>query len=80
MVTMDAARGVGVTYLTSKKFDKSNLISVVKESINKIVYKVFILSNDKKKYYYIWQIEKVAQGKNLKDYSMILNLYFQKFF
>ena len=29
MVIMDAARGVGVTFLTSKKFDKSDLINVV---------------------------------------------------
>ena len=42
MVTMDAARGVGATFLTSKKFDKSNLINVMKESINKIS------ENDKK--------------------------------
>jgi len=30
MVTMDAARGVGATFLTSKKFDKLNLINVIK--------------------------------------------------
>ena len=31
------------------------------------VYKVYILSKNKKKYYYIWQIEKVVEDGNLKD-------------
>ena len=34
---------------------------ILKESPNKLVYKVYVLSKDKKKYYYIWQIEKVKR-------------------
>ena len=38
--------------------------TILKETQNKFVYKVYILSKDKKKYYYIWQIEKVElEGK-----------------
>ena len=42
-------------------------IIVLNESKNIFVYKVYILSKDKKKYYYIWQIEKVVEDGNLKD-------------
>ena len=42
-------------------------IIILKESTNKFVYKVYVLSKDKKKYYYIWQIEKVNQVGNFKD-------------
>jgi hypothetical protein len=40
---------------------------ILKESPNKLVYKVYVLSKDKKKYYYIWQIEKVEKEGRLKD-------------
>ena len=40
---------------------------ILKESPNKLVYKVYVLSKDKKKYYYIWQIEKVEQEGKLKN-------------
>ena len=40
---------------------------ILKETSNKFTYKVYVLSKDKKKYYYIWQIEKVKQEGNLKD-------------
>ena len=46
---------------------QNNKIIILKKSINKFVYKVYILSKDKKKYYYIWQIEKVEQEGNLKN-------------
>tara|TARA_B110000263_G_C14902366_1_gene326694 strand:- start:30 stop:539 length:510 start_codon:yes stop_codon:yes gene_type:complete len=36
-------------------------ITILKENSNTSVYKVYILSVDKKKYSYIWQIEKVQQ-------------------
>ena len=36
------------------------------ETPNKYVFKVYILSKDKKKYYYIWQVEKVKQEGKLK--------------
>ena len=42
-------------------------IILLNESKNILVYKVHILSRDKKKYYYIWQIEKVVEDGNLKD-------------
>ena len=40
---------------------------ILKESPNKLVYKVYVLSKDKKKYYYIWQIEKVESEGKLKN-------------
>ena len=40
-------------------------ITVLSENSNISVYKVFILSNNKKKYSYIWQIEKVLQEGDL---------------
>ena len=46
---------------------QNNKIIILKESVNKFVYKVYVLSKDKKKYYYIWQIEKVTQEGNLKN-------------
>ena len=42
-------------------------IIVLSESKNILFYKVYILSKNKKKYYYIWQIEKVAEDGKLKD-------------
>ena len=42
-------------------------ITILEEDINRSVYKVYILSSDKKKYSYIWQIEKVQTEGNLKD-------------
>ena len=42
-------------------------ITILSEDINKSVYKVYILSNDKKKYSYIWQIEKVLNEGELKN-------------
>ena len=46
---------------------KNYEIIILKQSKNILVYKVSILSKDKKKYYYIWQIEKVVEDGNLKD-------------
>ena len=40
---------------------------ILKESPDKFVFKVYVLSKDKKKYYYIWQIEKVKKEGKLKD-------------
>ena len=42
-------------------------IVILSEDTNKLVYKVFILSSDKKRYSYIWQIEKVQTEGDLKD-------------
>ena len=44
---------------------ENNKITVLKEAPNKFVYKVYVLSKDKKKYYYIWQIEKVERKGKL---------------
>ena len=46
---------------------QNNKTIILKESVNKFVYKVYVLSKDKKKYYYIWQIEKVAREGKLKN-------------
>ena len=40
---------------------------ILKESPDKFVFKVYVLSKDKKKYYYIWQIEKVEREGKLKN-------------
>ena len=42
-------------------------ITILNETNNKSVYKVYILSNDKKKYYYIWQVGKVLKNGNLEN-------------
>ena len=41
-------------------------ITILKETENMSTYKVLILSKDKKKYYYIWQVEKVLFEGALK--------------
>jgi len=42
-------------------------ITILSEGTNRSVYKVYILSGDKKKYSYIWQVEKVQTEGDLKD-------------
>tara|TARA_B110000438_G_scaffold242920_1_gene242700 strand:+ start:5 stop:586 length:582 start_codon:yes stop_codon:yes gene_type:complete len=42
-------------------------ITILSEDINRSVYKVYILSSDKKKYSYIWQIEKVEIEGEFKN-------------
>ena len=42
-------------------------ITILSEATDKSVYKVYILSSNKKKYSYIWQIEKVQAEGDLKD-------------
>ena len=39
----------------------------IEETSNRLVFKVYVLSKDKKKYYYIWQIEKVKIEGKFKD-------------
>jgi len=46
---------------------ESSEITILSENSNKSIYKVYILSNDKKKYSYIWQIEKVKIDGDLKN-------------
>ena len=49
-------------------------ITILNEDINKSVYKVYILSSDKKKYSYIWQVEKVKADGSLKNCWMTTNV------
>ncbi len=49
-------------------------ITILSEDSNKSIYKVFILSSDKKKYSYIWKIEKVNQEGNLKNCWMTISV------
>ena len=51
----------------SKSITKNNKAIILRETFNKLVYKVYVLSKDKKKYYYIWQIEKVEREGILKN-------------
>ena len=46
---------------------ESSEITILSESTSRSVYKVYIVSNDKKKFSYIWQIEKVSQEGGLKN-------------
>ena len=46
---------------------ENNKTIILKETPSKFVYKVYVLSKDKKKYYYIWQIEKVLREGDLKN-------------
>ena len=46
---------------------ENNDVITLKKAPNKLVYKVYVLSKDKKKYYYIWQIERVKQEGKFKD-------------
>ena len=46
---------------------ENNKTVILKETSSKFVYKVYVLSKDKKRYYYIWQIEKVEQEGSLKN-------------
>ena len=52
----------------------NNKTIVLKESSNRSVYKVYVLSQDKKKYYYIWQIEKIEREGELKNCWMTTNV------
>ena len=53
---------------------ESSEITILKETKNISIYKVIILSKDKKKYYYIWQVEKVLFEGDLKDCWMTTNV------
>ena len=49
-------------------------IQVLNETNDMSIYKVVILSKEKKKYYYIWQVEKVLFEGDLKDCWMTTNV------
>ena len=46
---------------------ENSQIIMLKKTNNISVYKVIILSKNKKKYYYIWQVENVLSGGKLKN-------------
>ena len=54
-------------------------VIILKETENISVYKVIILSKDKKKYYYIWQVEKVLLDGSLKNCWMTTSVSNPKF-
>ena len=58
---------------------ETNEIAILNETNNKSVYKVYILSKDKKKYYYIWQIEKVLLNGDLKNCWMTTRVSIPKY-
>ena len=49
-------------------------ITTLKETEGISVYKVTVLTKNKKKYYYIWQVEKVLSEGNLKNCWMTTNV------
>ena len=49
-------------------------ITILRETDDVSIYKVIILSKNKKKYYYIWQIERVLFKGNLKNCWMTTNV------
>ena len=57
----------------------NNEITIIKETDNISVYKIFILSKSKKKYYYIWQVEKVLINGKLKNCWMTTSVSTPKF-
>ena len=53
---------------------ENNKIIILKETTKQFVYKVYVLTENKKKYYYIWQIEKVEQKGKLKNCWMTMGV------
>ena len=58
---------------------ENNETITLKKTNDKFIYKVYILSKDKKKYYYIWQIEKVEQEGKFKNCWMTTNVSSPKY-
>jgi hypothetical protein len=54
-------------------------ITILSESASTSVYKVYILSSDKKKYSYIWKVEKVQKEGELKNCWMTTSVSNPKF-
>ena len=54
-------------------------IKILSKDENRLVYEVFILSSDKKRYSYIWQIEKVKTNGSLKNCWMTTSVSSPKF-
>ena len=54
-------------------------VIILKETEEISVYKVTVLTKNKKKYYYIWQVEKVLSEGNLKNCWMTTNVSSPKY-
>ena len=54
-------------------------ITILKESENISIYKVIILTKNKKKYYYIWNVEKVLSNNNFKNCWMTTSVSSPKY-
>ena len=54
-------------------------IIILKETENMTVYKVIILTKNKEKYYYIWQVEKVSIQGNFKNCWMTTSVSSPKY-
>jgi len=58
---------------------ENNKSIILEETPNKFIFKVNVLSRDKKKYYYIWQIEKVKGEGKLKNCWMTTSVSSPKY-
>jgi hypothetical protein len=54
-------------------------VTILNENLNKLVYEVIILSDDKKRYSYIWKIEKVKTEGDFKNCWMTTSVSNPKF-
>ena len=55
---------------------QSTEITILKETKDISVYKVTVLTKNKKKYYYIWQVEKVlSEGKLKRSGEKVYSIY-----
>ena len=58
---------------------ESSEIAILRESTDISVYEVYILSNDKKKYLFVWQIEKVQEEGDLMNCWMTTSVSSPKY-
>ena len=58
---------------------ESSEITILRESTDISVYEVYILSNDKKKYLFVWQIEKVQEEGDLMNCWMTTSVSSPKY-
>jgi len=49
-------------------------ITILSENENTSIYKIYVLSSDKKKYSYVWQVEKVKQEGSLTNCWMTISV------
>ena len=54
-------------------------VTILNENLNKLIYEVIILSDDKKRYSYIWKIEKVKTEGDFKNCWMTTSVSNPKF-